>query len=28
LFVMLIVRPGGLIGQRIVAEQRAADERV
>jgi len=28
LFVMLIVRPGGLIGQKIVAKQRAADERV
>ena len=28
LFVMLIVRPGGLMGQKIVAEQRAADERV
>jgi len=25
---MLIVRPGGLIGQKIVAKQRAADERV
>ena len=28
LFIMLIVRPGGLMGQKIVAEQRAADERV
>ena len=28
LFVMLIVRPGGLMGQKIVAEQRAAEERV
>ena len=28
LFVMLIVRPGGLMGQKIVGEQRAADERV
>jgi branched-subunit amino acid ABC-type transport system permease component len=28
LFVMLIVRPGGLVGQRIVARQQAAYERV
>ena len=28
LFMMLIVRPGGLVGQRIVAQQQAADERV
>jgi branched-subunit amino acid ABC-type transport system permease component len=28
LFMMLIVRPGGLVGQRIVAQQQAAYERV